>query len=234
MWALIRGKPFLCLHDETRANLKDATVHQDPKRWAFGRRYEASPSSVCVMRLLPTVRMQPYTRILNAGLVDVVQKRVPDFCFFLRDETCANCRDADCTPGSQALGLWASFDGEPFLCLNRETYQHRTGACGTMLHHLRTRASHLMYCTGTALVGPCCTICAREQATIRPRESVEPCCVEGASHMITAAQTITSTLETFLPGMKHHVAASISAVGAVDVLPRRAHNEQQEKHEFTS
>ena len=163
MWALIRGKPFLCLLDETRANLKDATVHQDPKRWAFGRRYEASPSSVCAMRRLPTVRMQPYTRILNAGLVGVVQKRVPFFC--LRDETCANCRDADCTPGSQALGLWASFDGEPFLCLNRETYLHRTGACGTMLHHLPTRASHLMYCAGTALVGPCCTICAREHAT---------------------------------------------------------------------
>ena len=118
-WASIRGKPFLCLHDETRANLKDATVHQDPKRWAFGRRYEASPSSVCAMRRLPAVRMQPYTRILNAGLVGVVQKRVPFFC--LRDETCANCRDADCTPGSQALGLRASFDGEPFLCLNRET-----------------------------------------------------------------------------------------------------------------
>ena len=198
-WASIRGEPFLRLRDETFANCKDATVHQDPKRWACGRCSETS-----------------------------------SFFFCLRDETCANCRDADCTPGSQALGLWASFDGEPFLCLNRETYQHRTGACGTMLHHLRTRASHLMYCTGTALVGPCCTICAREQATIRPRESVEPCCVEGASHMITAAQTITSTLETFLPGMKHHVAASISAVGAVDVLPRRAHNELQEKHEFTS
>ena len=162
----------LPLHDETRrrgrvtrANLKDATVHQDPKRWAFGRRYAASPSSVCVMRLLPTVRIQPYTRVLNVGLVDVVHKRVPDFCFFLRDETCANCRDADCTPGSQALGLWASFDGEPFLCLNSETYLHRTGACGTMLHHLPTRASHLMYCAGTALVGPCCTICAREHAT---------------------------------------------------------------------
>ena len=157
-----------------------------------------------------------------------------EFLFFcLRDETCANCRDADCTPGSQALGLWASFDGEPFLCLNSETYLHRTGAFGTMLHHLRTRASHLMYRTARALVGPCCTICAREQATIRTRESVEPCCAEGAHH-ITEAQTITSTLETFLPGMKHHVAASISAVGAVDVLPRCAHNEQQEKHDFTS
>ncbi len=30
------------------------------------------------------------------------------------------------------------------------------------------------------------------------------------------------------------VAASVAAVGAADVLPRRAHNEQQEKHEFTS
>ena len=153
--------------------------------------------------------------------------------FCLRDETCANCRDADCTPGSQALGLWASFDGEPFLCLNRETYLHRTGACGTMLHHLRTRASHLMYCTGRALVGPCCTICAREKATIRPRESVEPCCVEGASHT-TEAHTITSTLETFPPGRWHHVAASVAVVGAADILPRRAHNAQQRKHEFTS
>ena len=226
MWALIRGKPFLCLLDETRANLKDATVHQDPKRWAFGRRYEASPSSVCAMRRLPTVRMQPYTRILNAGLVRVVRKRV--LFFFLRDETCANCRDADCTPGSQALGLRASFDGEPFLCLNRETYQHRTGACGTMLHHLRTRASHLMYCTGRALVGPCCTICAREKATIRPRESVEPCCVEGAHH-ITEAQTITSTLETLFPGRWHHVATPVAAEVAVVVSLRRACHEQQER-----
>ena len=129
-WASIRGEPFLRLRDETFANCKDATVHQDPKRWACGRCSETS-----------------------------------SFFFCLRDETCANCRDADCTPGSQALGLRASFDGEPFLCLNRETYLHRTGACGTMLHHLRTRASHLMYCTGTALVGPCCTICAREHAT---------------------------------------------------------------------
>ena len=152
-----------------------------------------------------------------------------EFLFFcLRDETCANCRDADCTPGSQALGLWASFDGEPFLCLNSETYLHRTGACGTMLHHLRTRASHLTYRTARALVGPCCPICAREQATIRTRESVEPCCAEGA-YRITEAQTITSTLETLFPGRWHHVATPVAAEVAVVVLLRRACHEQQER-----
>ena len=52
----------------------------------------------------------------------------------------------DCTPGSQALGLWASIRGEPFLCLSCETFLHPMGACGTMLHHLRTGASHI-YCT---------------------------------------------------------------------------------------
>ena len=30
------------------------------------------------------------------------------------------------------------------------------------------------------------------------------------------------------------VAASTAVVGAADILPRRAHNEQQERHEFTS
>ena len=137
-----------------------------------------------------------HTRIQNVGLVGVETRRTLPLSAC---RTMCQLQGCNCTPGSQALGLWASFDGEPFLCLNRETYLHRTGACGTMLHHLRTRASHLIYCTGTALVGPCCTICAREHATIRPRESVEPCCVEGASHT-TEAHTITSTLETFLGG----------------------------------
>ena len=211
--------------------MKDATVHQDPKRWAFGRRYEANPSSVCAMRRLPTVRMQPYTRILNAGLVGVVQKRVP-FFFVCVTRPVPTVGMQIVQAGSQALGLWASFDGEPFLCLNRETYLHRTGACGTMLHHLRTRASHLMYCTGTALVGPCCTICAREHATytaarvcgsmLRRRSKPH---YRSAYHYIHPGN---------VPGRWHHVAASVAVVGAADILPRRAHNEQQRKHEFTS
>ena len=41
-----------------------------------------------------------------------------------------------------------------------------------------------------------------------------------------------ATMETKAPVPP--VAASVAAVGAADVLPRRAHNEQQEKHEFTS
>ena len=190
----------LPLHDETRrrgrvtrANLKDATVHQDPKRWAFGRRYAASPSSVCVMRLLPTVRIQPYTRVLNVGLVDVVQKRVPDFCFvcvtrlvptvgmqtvhqdpkrwaYGRRSTASpssastvrlcQLQGCDCTPGSQALGLWASFGGEPFLCLSGETFLHRMGAFGTMLHNLCVlEQATFLHCAGRVHVGPCCTTC---------------------------------------------------------------------------
>ena len=61
LWASKRGEPFLCLHAEPCANFRDATVHQDPKRWACGRRYEANPSSVSVARLFCTgwVRVGP-------------------------------------------------------------------------------------------------------------------------------------------------------------------------------
>ena len=50
LWASKRGEPFLCLHAEPCANFRDATVHQDPKRWACGRRYEANPSSASAVR----------------------------------------------------------------------------------------------------------------------------------------------------------------------------------------
>ena len=180
--------------------------------------------------------MQPYTRILNAGLVDVVQKRVPDF-FCLRDETCANCRDADCTPGSQALGLWASFDGEPFLCLNRETYQHRTGAlwdhaasftneskplnvphragaCGTMLHHLRQRASH----NTDARV---CGTMLRRRSTphyrsanhyIHPRNVIswegapccDPCCCRSCCRCLTKTRVPRATRKNMKTRKKNH------------------------------
>ena len=140
-WASIRGKPFLCLHDETRANLKDATVHQDPKRWAFGRRYAASPSSVCVMRLLPTVRMQLYTRIINAGLVDVVERRV--LLFFV----CVTRLVP--TVGMQTVHQ----DPKRWACGRRST------ASPSSLSTVR------LTCTGRVLVGPCCIIYEREQAT---------------------------------------------------------------------
>ena len=162
LWASKRGEPFLCLHAEPCANFRDATVHQDPKRWACGRRSTASPSSVSTVKLT---------------------------------------------------------------------------------------------CTGRVLVGPCCIIYQREQATqctapgrrlwdhaalfapesmphIRPRESVEACCVDGASHT-TEAHTITSTLETFPPGRWHHVAAAVAVAAAVFVSFRRAHHEQQEEHDGT-
>lgn len=139
----------LPLHDETRrrgrvtrANLKDATVHQDPKRWAFGRRYAASPSSVCVMRLLPTVRIQPYTRVLNVGLVDVVQKRVPDFCFVCVTRLVP-------TVGMQTVHQ----DPKRWACGRRST------ASPSSVSTVRPT------CTGRVLVGPCCIIYEREQAT---------------------------------------------------------------------
>ena len=141
VWALIRGKPFLCLLDETRANLKDATVHQDPKRWAFGRRYEASPSSVCVMRLLPTLRMQPYTRILNAGLVGVVQKRIPFFFVCVTRPVP--------TVGMQTVHQ----DPKRWACGRRST------ASPSSVSTVRLTS------TGRVLVGPCCIIYQREQAT---------------------------------------------------------------------
>ena len=164
MWTLFRNESLIFFVCVTRPvpTVGMQTVHQDPKRWACGRRSTASPSSVSTVRL----------------------------------------------------------------------NLHRTGACGTMLHHLRTRTSHLMYRTARALVGPCCTICAREQATIRTRESVEPCCAEGAHH-ITEAQTITSTLETLFPGRWHHVATPVAAEVVVVVSLRRACHEQQEKYENT-
>ena len=137
----------LPLHDETRrrgrvtrANLKDATVHQDPKRWAFGRRYEASPSSVCAMRRLPTVRMQPYTRILNAGLVGVVHKRDPFFFFVTRPVP---------TVGMQIVHQ----DPKRWACGRRST------ASPSSVSTVR------LTCTGRVLVGPCCIIYQREQAT---------------------------------------------------------------------
>ena len=104
-------------------------VHQDPKRWACGRRSTASPSSVSTVRLTCTGRV----------LVG------PCFIIYEREQA------TSCTaPG-------------------RRLWDH------------------------AALFAP------ESMPHIRPRESVEPCCVEGASHT-TEAHTITSTLETFLGG----------------------------------
>ena len=162
LWASIRGEPFLCLHDETCANFRNATVHQDPKRWACGRRYEANPSSVSAVRLSCT------------GWVHV-----------------GPC----CT-----------------ICLREQatyTVLHRVGARGTMLHHLRKRARHV---TAASVCGH-----------LLQRES---------KPNYRDTNLLNSTRSP--PGRWHHVAVSVAAVGAADVLPRRAHNEQQEKHEFTS
>ena len=118
LWASKRGEPFLCLHDETCANFRNATVHQDPKRWACGRRYEANPSSVSAVRLSCT------------GWVHV-------------------------------------------------------GPCCTIC--VREQAT-LLYCTGCERVEPCCTICVREHATLLPRPFVDPCHNEKASRT-TATRT---------------------------------------------
>ena len=75
LWASKRGEPFLFLSDEICANFRDTIVHQDPKRFDCGRRYEAIPSSVCMMRHVPTSGMRLYTRIPSAGLVGVDTRR---------------------------------------------------------------------------------------------------------------------------------------------------------------
>ena len=107
LWASIRGEPFLRLRDETFANCKDATVHQDPKRWACGRCSETSSFFfVCVTRPVPTVGMQTVHQ-----------------------------------------------DPKRWACGRRST------ASPSSVSTVK------LTCTGRVLVGPCCIIYQREQAT---------------------------------------------------------------------
>ena len=142
-------------------------------------------------------------------------------------------QECDCTPGSQALGLWASIRGEPFLCLSGETFLHRMGACGTMLHHLRTGASHItvlhrMCACGTMLhnlrKGARHVIATSVRGPLPQRES---------KPYYRDANLVNSTRRA-PPGRWHHVAASTAVVGAADILQRCAHNKQQGKHDFSS
>ena len=59
-----------------------------------------------------------HTRIQNVGLVGVETRRTLPLSAC---RTMCQLQGCNCTPGSQALGLWASIRGEPFLCLHDET-----------------------------------------------------------------------------------------------------------------
>ena len=59
------------------------------------------------------------------------------------------------------------------------------GPCCTIC--VREQAT-LLYCTGCERVEPCCTICVREHATLLPRPFVDPCHNEKASRT-TATRT---------------------------------------------
>ena len=171
-----------------------------------------------------------HTRIENVGLVGVETRRTLPLSAC---RTMCQLQGCNCTPGSQALGLWASIRGEPFLCLHDETFLHRMGACGTMLHHLRTGASHI---TVLHRVGACGTMLhhLRKGALhVTAAYVCGPLLQRESKPYYRDANLVNSTRRA-PPGRWHHVAASVAAVGAADVLPRRAHNEQQEKHECTS
>ena len=126
LWASIRGEPFLCLNDKTCANCRDATVHQDPKRWACGRRYEANPSSVSAVRLSYTgwVHVGPCTICVREQATYTVLHQV----------------------GARGTMLHHLLTGASHI-----TVLHRVGACGTMLHHLRKGALHV---TAAYVCGP--------------------------------------------------------------------------------
>ena len=186
LWASIRGEPFLCLHDETCANFRNATVHQDPKRWACGRRYEANPSSVSAVRL-------SCTRWVHVG---------PCCTICVREQATYTVLHR---VGARGTMLHHLLTGASHI-----TVLHRVGACGTMLHHLRKGALHV---TAAYVCGP-----------LLQRES---------KPYYRDANLVNSTRRA-PPGRLHHVAASTAVVGAADILQRRAHNKQQGKHEFTS
>ena len=186
LWASKRGEPFLCLHAEPCANFRDATVHQDPKRWACGRRYEANPSSVSAVRL-------SFTRWVHVG---------PCCTICVREQATYTVLHQ---VGARGTMLHHLLRGASHI-----TVLHRVGACGTMLHHLRKGALHV---TAAYVCGP-----------LLQRES---------KPYYRDANLVNSTRRA-PPGRWHHVAASTAVVGAADILQRRAHNKQQGKHEFTS
>ena len=82
-WASMRDEPFFCLHDETCANMRDATV-QDPERRACGRCPEASPSSFSVARLVPTSGIRLYTQDLKRWACGRRHEASPSFISALR------------------------------------------------------------------------------------------------------------------------------------------------------
>ena len=195
-WASIRGEPFLRLRDETFADCKDATVHQDPKRWACGRCSETSSFFfVCVTRPVPTVGMQT---------VHQDPKRW------------ACGRRYEANPSSvSAVRLsstrWVHVGPCCTICVREQatyTVLHQVGARGTMLHHLRKRARHV---TAASVCGH-----------LLQRES---------KPNYRDTNLLNSTRSP--PGRWHHVAAFIAAAAAVFVSFRRAHHEQQEEHDGT-
>ena len=175
LWASKRGEPFLCLHAEPCANFRDATVHQDPKRWACGRRYEANPSSVCTMRHVPTSGMRLYTRIPSAGLVGVDTRRtlpLSRWRDFSAPDGCVWNHAAPSSDGSKPQYCTApdgcSWDhAVPLLYGSKQRYGHANlwdHAASRMQVTLsqRQRPLHSLKTRSSWDVAPCCCIhCCR-------------------------------------------------------------------------